>query len=140
MIAGTAGNKLKVNIADIPNLEVLGFVENLDNLYRSVRATAVPIKVGGGTRIKIIEAAAYGKPTVSTTVGAEGLEFSNDSEILIRDDPREFADACVKLLSDSIYSENVGLAAREKTIKLYDRNNIIIDIKQNLLNLLESSN
>ncbi len=138
IIAGTSGYKLNLNIADIPRLEVLGFVENLDELYKSVRATAVPILVGGGTRLKIIEAAAYGRPTVSTTVGAEGLEFLNESEILIRDDPKQFAEACVKLLNDSSSCENIGLAARKKAIELYDRDNVIISIKQHFMNLLES--
>ena len=138
IIAGTSGDKLNLNISEIPRLEVLGFVENLDELYKRVRVTAVPILLGGGTRIKIIEAAAYGKPTVSTTMGAEGLEFSNESEILVRDDPKQFAEACVKLLNDSNLCEKIGLAAREKAIELYDQDNVIISIKQHFMNLLES--
>jgi len=125
-------------VSEIPRLEVLGFVENLDELYKRIRVTAVPILVGGGTRIKIIEAAAYGKPTVSTTMGAEGLEFTNESEILVRDDPKQFAEACVKLFNDSNLCEKIGLAARKKTIKLYDQDNIINSIKQHFMNLLES--
>ena len=138
IIAGTSADKLRLKTTVIPGLEVLGFVDDLADLYRRVRATAVPILMGAGTRFKIIEAAAYGKPTVATTVGAEGLEFTEGSEILIRDDPQAFAEACVKLLSDSNLSERMGLAAREKAIRLYDRKNIIKTVREEIKSLLVS--
>lgn len=135
IIAGTPPDKFNFNADIIPGLECPGFVDDLDGLYKRARATAVPILVGGGTRFKIIEAAAYGRPTVATTVGAEGIEFSNESEILIRDDPKQFAEACVKLLCDSNTCEKIGLSAREKAIELYDRDNVITTIRQEIMSL-----
>lgn len=135
IVAGTSADKLNVNVSETPGLEVLGFVDDLDELYRGVRATAVPILVAGGTRFKIIEAAAYGKPTIATAVGAEGIELADGSEILIRDDPREFAKACVKLLVDTDLCTNIGLKAREKATKLYDRSNVIKAIKNIILDV-----
>jgi glycosyltransferase involved in cell wall biosynthesis len=137
IIAGTSADRLGVKTTGVPGLEMPGFVDDLADLYRRVRATAVPIIIGGGTRFKIIEAAAYGKPTVATTIGAEGLEFTEGSEILIRDNPVAFADACVKLLSDDGLSEKIGLAAREKAIRLYDRENVIRAVREQLEYLMQ---
>src|ERR1043166_8610383 len=69
-------------------VEYAGFVDDLDVLYSKARIVCCPILSGGGTRIKIIEAAAYGKAVVSTRVGAEGLDFEDGSEIMLRDDPQ----------------------------------------------------
>lgn len=138
IIAGTSADKLGFKTIGVPGVEVPGFVDDLADLYRRVRATAVPILIGGGTRFKIVEAAAYGKPTVATTVGAEGLEFSDGSEILIRDNPQAFADACVTLLNNTILCESMGLAAREKAMKLYDRQSVINAIRKQILNMVDS--
>src|SRR4030095_7177078 len=91
-----------------------------------------PIRTGGGTRIKVIEAAAYGKPIVSTHVGAEGLEFEDGREILLRDEPQAFADACIELFRDGSLSSSLGQTARAKAIKLYDRQHVIQLIQQEL--------
>lgn len=138
VLAGISADKFNFNVAGIPGLECPGFVENLDVLYKSVRATAVPILVGGGTRFKIIEAAVYGRPTVSTTIGAEGIELSSESEILIRDNPAEFAEACARLLDDSNYCEKIGLAARKKAIELYDRDNVIVTIRREIMDVIQA--
>jgi len=138
IVAGTPVDKLKIDAGGTPGLEVPGFVDDLDELYRGVRATAVPILVAGGTRFKIIEAAAYGKPTVATAIGAEGIELEDGSEILIRDDPGEFAQACVKLLTDTELRTSIGLRAREKAAKLYDRKNVILTIRSHFEDLINS--
>ena len=80
-----------------------------------------PLSNGGGTRLKLIEAAAYGKAIVSTSVGAEGLSFSDGAEILIRDDDIGIAEACVRLLNDDGLCARLGEAARTKAKSLYDR-------------------
>jgi len=137
IIAGTSAEKMGLKTTGADGVETPGFVDDLADLYRRVRATAAPILVGGGTRFKIIEAAAYGKPTVATAVGAEGIEFVNGSEILIRDNPEDFAEACVELLVDTVLCTDIGIAAREKTIQLYDRKNIIKSIRQEIESLLK---
>lgn len=63
-------------------------------------AAVVPIRFGGGTRIKILEAMAHHVPVVSTSVGAEGLELEPDKHFLLADSPAAFADACVRVLQD----------------------------------------
>ena len=69
-----------------------GFVDDVADLYRRARVVCAPILTGGGTRVKIIEAGAYGKPVVSTRIGAEGLEMHDGQELMIRDDAESFAE------------------------------------------------
>ena len=61
----------------------------------------VPLRIGGGTRLKIYEAMAARTPVVSTSVGAEGLPVSDGENIILADDPGTFAEACLDLLADS---------------------------------------
>jgi glycosyltransferase involved in cell wall biosynthesis len=72
----------------------------------------VPLRSGSGTRIKIFEAMAMGKAVVSTTLGAEGLPVTDGENILIADQPREFASAVVRLLRDRELAARLGQSAR----------------------------
>jgi glycosyltransferase involved in cell wall biosynthesis len=69
--------------------------------YARADAVVVPIRAGGGTRIKILEAFAHQKPVVATSIGAEGLDVRNDEHILIADTPEAFAAQCLRLMQDS---------------------------------------
>jgi glycosyltransferase involved in cell wall biosynthesis len=97
-----------------------GFVEDLDQLYAEARVIACPITVGGGTRVKLIEAAAYGKAMVSTRIGAEGLDFADGEEIVLSDTDADIAAASVRLLVDDAACAALGAAARAKAMALYD--------------------
>ena len=136
VIAGISKNMLDRGVHDTPGIEVPGFVESLDDLYAGSRVVVTPILVGGGTRFKIIEAGAYGRPVVSTTVGMEGIDLTPGSEIIVRDDPREFASACVEFLIDGALSERIGLAAREKAAARYDRRAVVKNIRQRIASAL----
>jgi glycosyltransferase involved in cell wall biosynthesis len=100
-------------------IEALGFVENLAPMYAVAMIAVCPIRRGSGTRIKIIEAAVNGRPVVSTTVGAEGLMFKVGAEILIMDDAKGFADACVGLLRDPARAAMIGEAALRRARSEY---------------------
>lgn len=136
IIAGISKGMLGRDIPGTPGIEVPGFVENLDGLYAESRAVVTPILVGGGTRFKIIEAGGYGRPVVSTTVGMEGIDLAPGPEIIVRDDPKEFASACVDLLSDAALGERIGLAAREKVAARYDRRAVVEEIRQRITSAL----
>lgn len=84
----------------------------------------VPLLAGGGTRLKILEAGACGVPVVSTSVGAEGLELAPETEILLRDDPPDFADTLVRLLADPARRASIALAARSRIERRYDWHSI----------------
>jgi glycosyltransferase involved in cell wall biosynthesis len=79
---------------------VTGKVEDMRPYLWGAKISIVPIRIGGGTRLKIYECMAAGVPVVSTTVGAEGLLYRDGEDIVMADDPRGFAAACVRLLSD----------------------------------------
>ena len=102
-----------------PGVEFTGFVEDIQKLYKRSRVVCCPILAGGGTRIKIIEAAAYEKPIVTTTIGLEGIKMSDGKEVLIRDDAKSFSKACVQLLKDRTLCERLGKAARKVAVKEY---------------------
>lgn len=107
--------------ADSPEgVEFTGFVEDLDALYARARVVVCPITTGSGTRLKLLGAAAQGKPMVSTSIGAEGLDFRHQNEILICDGDAGFADACITLLSDDAACQALGNAARAMVAQRYD--------------------
>src|SRR5262245_49218741 len=75
---------------------VTGWVEDVRPYLERAAVCIVPIRIGGGTRLKIFEAMAMEKPVVSTSIGAEGLPVDHGSELLIADTPEEFAGAVVR--------------------------------------------
>lgn len=79
----------------------------------------VPLRAGGGTRLKILESAAAGVPVVSTRLGAEGLSLSDGAEILLRDDPPAFAAAVSTLLSNPELGRRQATAARRRVEESY---------------------
>jgi glycosyltransferase involved in cell wall biosynthesis len=82
------------------SIEITGSVPSVvDHLY-AASVVVVPLRIGGGTRLKIYEAMAAGKAVVSTSVGAEGLDVHHGSDIVLADDPTTFAENVVNLLRD----------------------------------------
>jgi len=98
---------------------VTGTVPSIVDHLRAAAVFVVPLRIGGGNRIKIYEAMAMGKATVSTTVGAEGLDVQHDRDILLEDDPAAFAEAVVKLLRDEVLRRRFEVAAAA-TARQYD--------------------
>ena len=89
----------------------------------------VPLRMGGGTRFKILEAAAMSKAMVSTSLGCEGFPVKNGQELLIADSPREFADAVIALLRDPARRAELGAHARALA-NAYDWKNIIPKVEE----------
>jgi glycosyltransferase involved in cell wall biosynthesis len=100
-------------------IEIVGFVEDLRPHLASAAALVVPLRLGGGTRLKIVEGMAMGKAIVSTTLGAEGIDAVNGKEILITDDPADFADAVLRLLGDPALAAQIGASARRAAVERY---------------------
>jgi len=80
----------------------------------------VPLRIGGGTRLKIFEAMAMGKAVVSTAVGAEGLPVTPGRDIVIVDEPARFAQAVVHLIRDASTRRAIEIAARQLVVERYD--------------------
>jgi len=93
--------------------EVTGRVPDIRPYVHPACVYVVPLRVGGGTRLKIFEAMAMGKAIVSTSIGAEGLPVTIGKNILIEDDPERFALSVAGLLSDPAARFRLGRAARQ---------------------------
>jgi polysaccharide biosynthesis protein PslH len=95
------------------SVEVTGRVPSVVEHLRQAAVVVVPLRVGGGTRLKIYEAMAAGKAVVSTTVGAEGLDVHHGRDMILADSPIRFAESVVTLLSDADLRSRQGRAAAE---------------------------
>jgi glycosyltransferase involved in cell wall biosynthesis len=107
------------SINDDGSIEVTGRVSSIVEHLRQSGVVIVPLRIGGGTRLKIYEAMATAKAVVSTTVGAEGLDVHNGRDIILADDPRSFAQAVIMLLRDPELRRRYEKAAVE-TAARYD--------------------
>ena len=85
----------------------MGLVDEIDEELARADVEIVPIRSGGGTRVKVIEAFAHRVPVVSTPVGCEGLEVSDGVHLLVADEPGDFAAACARLLRDGVLRERL---------------------------------
>lgn len=120
VIAGRAtSHKLRQKYEAIPGVRFLGTVPDMRPVIAKSAVCVVPLRIASGTRLKILEAAAMGKPVVSTTIGAEGLEFVDGKEIFIADDAVAFAEAVIRLLQSAELRHDTGLAARKKVESFY---------------------
>ncbi len=105
---------LRAVAAREPSVKVIGWVPDVRPHVAQAEVVVVPLRVGGGTRIKIPEAMAMGKAVVATAVGAEGLPFCGDREIRIAERPEEFAQAVVELLRNPSLRNSIGTLARRQ--------------------------
>lgn len=132
LIAGAHPDKIRGYQAPPLGVKFTGFVENLDELYQQTRVVCCPILSGSGTRVKLIEAAAYRKPIVSTRIGAEGLDFVDGEAIFLRDNVQTFADACIKLLQNDQMCQRISNNAYAVASKRYNKTQILQQIQHHL--------
>src|SRR5262249_4950380 len=102
-----------------------GFVDDIRAYYPRTRVVCCPIRVGAGTRVKLIEAAGVARPVVTTPLGAEGLDFADGDEIVLRRDDDAIAAACCDLLVDGGRAARIGEAAWRKARAVYDRKAVV---------------
>jgi sugar transferase (PEP-CTERM/EpsH1 system associated) len=119
-IVGRAPTPAVRCLADEAGVRVTGRVDDVRPFVDEASVYVVPLRIGGGTRLKIFEAMAMGKAVVSTTVGAEGLPVRNDEHLIIADDPPSFARAVVQLIRDDRLRARLGSAARDLVLERYD--------------------
>jgi glycosyltransferase involved in cell wall biosynthesis len=114
------GGRAALGRQSVAGISFLGEGDDTRPYWARAAVAVVPLLAGGGTRLKILEAAACGVPVVSTPVGAEGLDFTGGSEILIAQGAEEFARAVAKLLADPDARRSQAAAARRRVEMLYD--------------------
>jgi len=100
-------------------IHVTGAVAHVEPYIEKGGIIVVPLRIGSGTRLKILEAFALKKAVVSTTIGCEGLEVTHGKDILIEDDPQKFAGAVISLLEDGPTRKRLGEAGRKLVEEKY---------------------
>jgi len=117
-----------------------GRVSDVRPFLAEAEAVVVPLRVGGGTRIKIPEAMAMGKAVVSTRIGAEGLPFQDRREILLEDEPEKFAASVIDLLKNTKLRLTVGNAARERVACDHGWGTVTDHVERILLTVMAGQN
>lgn len=124
-IIGAGGESIKQAASSFGNNVIIdGFVNDIREYLARSSVLVVPLRVGGGMRIKILEFCAAGKTIVSTTIGSEGNIAVNDRDLLLRDTPEQFAEAVIALLADPEKRHLLGVNARILMEKNYSWNSI----------------
>lgn len=112
--------RMRTLAKNTPEIVVTGEVPDIRPHVHSSSVYVVPLRIGGGTRIKIFEAMAMGKAVVSTPVGAEGLPVEHEENIVLAEKPEEFARQVARLLRDGSERERIGRAARRLVEQNYN--------------------
>ncbi|MDE0327183.1 MAG: glycosyltransferase family 4 protein [Candidatus Poribacteria bacterium] len=107
-------------LAEKEGIVVTGRVPEIKPYFAETTVFVVPLRIGSGTRLKILEALAMGKAIVSTSVGAEGLDLKDGEEIFIADEPKVFAEAVTRLLKDPSLRRRIGKNGRARVEQDYD--------------------
>jgi glycosyltransferase involved in cell wall biosynthesis len=120
--------------AEVRHLEgegvhVTGRVDDVRPYYARSTACVVPLRAGGGTRLKILEAMAFGRPVVSTTIGCEGLDVVDGEHLFIADSADEFAEQTVRLLLDEALRRRVATEARRLAETCYDWDVVVTELE-----------
>jgi len=121
-----AGRKMPARLmqAAVDGVTVVGEVPDATYFIGSKQINVVPLLSGSGIRVKIIEAMSLGKAVVTTTVGAQGIDYTDGENLLIADTPEAFARQIKRLLTDSDYCRRVGEAASRLVAEEYDQHKL----------------
>lgn len=119
IIAGQKPSRMIRALAEQPGVEVHADVPDMRPLFARATVYAVPLRVGGGMRLKILEAMAMGKAVVSTTLGAEGLEYTPGRQLLPADDAEIFAAQVVRLCRNAEARQSLEREARDWVVRHY---------------------
>jgi sugar transferase (PEP-CTERM/EpsH1 system associated) len=117
-------------LAADPGIVVTGWVEDIRPYIAGAALYVIPLRIGGGTRLKVLEAMAMAKAIVSTSLGCEGFDLTPDHELSIADTPDQFAAAVLALLRDPRRRESMGQTARQYANSRYDWRMIVPRLEQ----------
>lgn len=118
-------------------VHVAGRVDDVVPYYSRSTVCVVPLRAGGGTRLKTLEAMALGRPVVSTTIGCEGLGVVDGEHLLIADSPEEFAERTVRLLKDRALCQRITTSARWLVVTHYDWDVIVKQLMETYAEVAE---
>lgn len=132
-IVGRAPTPTVRRLGLAPGITVTGSVDDVRPFMRDAAVYIVPLRIGGGTRLKIYEAMSMAKAVVSTAVGAEGLPVTAGEHLLLAEEPRGFARAVVRLLRDLDRRRAIEQASRALVVAQYDWSVVAGDLEQALV-------
>lgn len=118
VVGRSPGKDIQMLASD--KIRITGTVDDVRPFYANAFAVIVPLRIGSGTRLKILEAMSMGVPVISTSLGAEGLAVTDEKDILLADSEQAMADAVGRLLSDLAVSRRLANAARKLVSDHYD--------------------
>jgi polysaccharide biosynthesis protein PslH len=110
-------------------VEVLGMVDNVSPHIERAAAIVVPLRIGGGTRLKIVEALSKGKAVISTRLGAEGIDVVHDRHLLLADEPEAFAQEVERVLADPELASRLGRNGRQLMEERYSWRSIVAGLE-----------
>lgn len=116
--------ELKAN----PRIRLTGLVEDVRPIIAAAAAYVVPLRIGGGTRLKILDALSMHRPIISTSVGCEGLDVVSGEHLLIADVPERFAAEIIRVLRDPVFAGQLGRAGHALVRHKYEWNVIAQDL------------
>jgi glycosyltransferase involved in cell wall biosynthesis len=119
-VVGPGGDVLRPLLAADPGCRLIGPADDLAAMVAAAALVVVPLRMGGGTRLKILEALALRRPVVSTRIGAEGLSLEPGRDLVLEDDPPAFAGAVVDLLTHPERAAALGASGRLAVEEQYD--------------------
>jgi sugar transferase (PEP-CTERM/EpsH1 system associated) len=106
-------------VASAPGLTLTGLIDDIRPTVAEAGAYIVPLRIGGGTRLKILDALAMSKAIISTSIGCEGLAVTHGQDIIVADTPESFANAVIETLSDPARAQRIGAAGRALVVARY---------------------
>lgn len=116
-----------------PAIEITGAVAEIGSYLHAATVYVVPLRVGGGTRFKVLEAMLHTKPIVSTSLGVEGIAVQDGRELLLADTPRTFAHAVIRLIRDAdtghTLGSKLGTAAHQFVVNAYSWQQIVPQVE-----------
>ena len=113
LIIGSDPTEEVLALADNPGIKVVGYVPETKPYLEMAAVSVAPLRFGGGMKGKVNEAMAHGIPVVATSIGAQGFEATHGKQIMIADDPDEFARSVIALLQDQRLQQEVGLGGQK---------------------------
>jgi glycosyltransferase involved in cell wall biosynthesis len=118
-VTGATGDVDVAELAAAEGVSFTGWVPNVDPLIAESTACVVPLRIGGGTRLKVLQAMALGTPVVSTTKGIEGLDLEPGRHVLVADSPESFASRVIQLIDDPAFGARLAIEARTAVRERY---------------------
>jgi len=132
------GDHMNLPLPQVKNVTKTGFVDNIRSLIGKSAVSVVPMRTGGGTRLKILESMALRTAVISTSKGAEGLEITHQQNIILADEPSDFAEAVVGLVQDTQLQQSVAkqgfhLVEEKYSLEtLTERYQVVLDLAKRL--------